>query len=83
MAERAAHLVDHVLPPVPFRQWVLSLPYALRYRMAYDHELCRAALAVMTRALMSFQRQRAKKLGITDPHTGTVTSSSASGAVFG
>ena len=73
MAERAAHLVDHVLPPVPFRQWVLSLPYALRYRMAYDHELCRAVLAVMTRALMSFQRRRAKKLSITDPHTGTVT----------
>jgi Putative transposase/Transposase zinc-binding domain len=73
MAERAAHLVDHVLPPVPFRQWVLSLPYALRYRMAYDHDLCRAVLAVTTRALMSFQRRRAKKLGITDPHTGTVT----------
>jgi hypothetical protein len=30
-------------------------------------------LAVTTRALMSFQRRRAKKLGITDPHTGTVT----------
>jgi Transposase zinc-binding domain len=26
MAERAAHLVDHVLPDVPIRQWVLSLP---------------------------------------------------------
>jgi hypothetical protein len=25
MAERAAHLVDHVFPPVPVRQWVLSL----------------------------------------------------------
>lgn len=26
MAETAAHLVDHVLPEVPVRQWVLSLP---------------------------------------------------------
>ena len=26
MAERAAHLVDHVFPDVPVRQWVLSLP---------------------------------------------------------
>jgi len=25
MAERAAHLVDHVLPDVPIRQWVLTL----------------------------------------------------------
>ena len=30
MAERAAHLIDHVFPDVPVRQWVLSLPYALR-----------------------------------------------------
>ena len=42
MAERAAHLVDHVLPPdVPVRQWVLSVPHRLRYRLAYDHRLCR------------------------------------------
>jgi hypothetical protein len=31
MAETAAHLVDHVFPQVPVRQWVLSLPKRLRY----------------------------------------------------
>ena len=31
MTERAARLVDGVLPRVPVRQWVLSLPYRLRY----------------------------------------------------
>ena len=31
MAESAAHLLDHVLPWVPYRQWVLSLPMALRF----------------------------------------------------
>jgi hypothetical protein len=41
MAERAAHLVDHVFPEVPVRQWVLSLPHRLRYVLAWDHELCR------------------------------------------
>jgi len=45
MAERAAHLVDHVLPAdVPVRQWVLSVPHRLRYRLAYDHRLCRTVL---------------------------------------
>jgi hypothetical protein len=34
MAETAAHLVDHVLPEVPVRQWVLSVPFSLRYRLA-------------------------------------------------
>jgi len=36
MADTAAQLVDRVLPAVPVRQWVLSLPFPLRYRMAYD-----------------------------------------------
>ncbi len=31
MADVAAHLVDRVLPEVPIRQWVLTLPYPLRY----------------------------------------------------
>ena len=31
MAERAAHLVDHVWPDVSVRQWVLSLPPRVRY----------------------------------------------------
>jgi hypothetical protein len=31
MAETAAHLVDHVFPPLPVRQWVLAVPKRLRY----------------------------------------------------
>jgi len=34
MTERAGHLVDEVVPPVPVRQWVLTLPYRLRYLLA-------------------------------------------------
>ena len=30
MSDTAAHLVDHVFPWVPTRQWVLSLPFKLR-----------------------------------------------------
>src|SRR6266481_7716555 len=44
MAEQAAHLVDTVLPTVPVRQWVLTVPHRLRYRLAFDHALCRAVL---------------------------------------
>jgi hypothetical protein len=73
MTERAAHLIDHVLPCVPVRQWVLSLPFELRYRLAWDHELCRAVLAVYTRALLGFYRKRVKKSGHPEGRTGTVT----------
>jgi ribosomal protein S27E len=31
MVETSAHLVDHVFPRVPVRQWVLSFPYPLRF----------------------------------------------------
>jgi DNA polymerase III psi subunit len=30
MTEVAAHITDHVLPQLPVRQWVLSLPKRLR-----------------------------------------------------
>ena len=36
MTESVARLVDHVLPHVPVRQWVLSLPYRLRYLLAWE-----------------------------------------------
>ena len=44
MADTAAHLVDRVFPHVPVRQWVLSVPFALRYRLAYDSEMVTAVL---------------------------------------
>ena len=50
--QRAAHLVDGVLGGLPVRQWVLTLPFRLRYRLAYDHRLCRAVLGVFVRALL-------------------------------
>ena len=34
MARTAAHLVDHVIPHVPVRQWVLSLAIPLRLLLA-------------------------------------------------
>ncbi len=75
MAERAAHLVDHVLPAdVPVRQWVLSVPHGLRYRLAYDHRLCRTVLQVFVRALRSAYRRRARPHGLADGETGMVTS---------
>jgi hypothetical protein len=52
---------------------VLSLPFELRYRLTRDHELCRAVLAVHTRALFGFYRKRAGASGRRDGRTGTVT----------
>ena len=61
MADTAAHLVDRVFPIVPVRQWVLSLPFALRYRMVYDAHLTSDVLNVFVRVLFGQLRRRASK----------------------
>jgi hypothetical protein len=73
MTERAAHLVDDVLTQVPVRQWVLTVPYRLRYLMAWDHGLSRAALGMYARVLLDFYARRARERGIRAGRTGTVT----------
>ena len=62
MADTAAHLVDRVFPVVPVRQWVLSLPFALRYRLAYDRRLTNDVLNVFLRALFGELRRWAGRL---------------------
>ena len=64
MAERAAHLVDQVFPDVPIRQWVLSLPYRLRYQLAWDHDLCRAVVGVLFGAVFRVLGARAGDDGV-------------------
>jgi hypothetical protein len=59
MAETAAHLVDHVFPEVPVRQWVLSVPFHLRYRLAYDSSLVGAVAQIFVRAIFSSILRRA------------------------
>jgi hypothetical protein len=73
MAEQAAHLVDTVLPWVPVRQWVLTVPHRLRYRLAFDHALCRAVVGVFARAVLGWYRRRGRRTGIADGRSGTVT----------
>ena len=60
MADTAAHLGDRVFPEVPVRQWVLSLPVALRYRLAFDSALTAEVLRAFVRALSASLRRRAR-----------------------
>ena len=73
MTERAAHLVDAVLPWVPVRQWVLTVPYRLRYQMAWNHGLSRAVLGVHTRPPGDNYARGARARGIAGGQTGMVT----------
>jgi hypothetical protein len=82
MTGPAADLTDRVIPFVPVRQFVLSVPHRLRYLLAYDHERCIAVLRIFIRALLSFYRLRARKRGAAGGRTGSVTFLHPKGVCF-
>jgi ribosomal protein S27E len=47
MTDSAAHLSDELLPAKPIRQWVLSLPLALRFLLATNPEALRRVLGIV------------------------------------
>jgi hypothetical protein len=57
MAETAAHLVDHVFPHVPVRQFVLSVPKRLRPFLHHRPRTASAVLHILLRALQATLRQ--------------------------
>jgi hypothetical protein len=74
MADTAAFCVDHLLPKVPVRQFVLSAPVSLRFRMAYSPDLTGAVLRCFIAAITSDLRRRARKRKIRgDIETGAMT----------
>jgi len=73
MADTAAHLVDHVLPVAPYRQWTLSLPHDIRLLVIRNPDLLGRVLQLFLRAVFTYQRRRARLDGITDPMPGAVT----------
>jgi hypothetical protein len=64
MADTAAFCVDHLFPRAPVRQWVLSVPYRLRFQMAYAPRLASAVLRAFIAAVTGDLRRRARKRGI-------------------
>ncbi len=66
--------MDRVLPKARVRQWVLSLPIAFRYRLAYDSRLVRDVLGIFVRAVYASLRRRERAYaGIRKARCGAVT----------
>jgi Putative transposase/Transposase zinc-binding domain len=72
MVETAAHLVDHVIPRVPVRQWVLSFPIPLRILFAAHPHLLTPLLRIIHRLIARFLIKQAGLNG-SEAHTGAVT----------
>ena len=73
MHDTAAHLVNRVIPQVPVRQWVLSLPRWARFLLARDPMLITHSLDIALRTIFADQRRRARRAGAFAPRTGAIT----------
>ena len=79
MNEVAHHLVDSVLPHVPVRQWVLSLPFSVRYLLSYNPALVTKVLSVFLRVISNWYEKSARKNGVIGK-TGIITFVQRSGS---
>lgn len=72
-ADTAKHLLEEVIPPVPVRQWVLSMPYTYRFLLATQPEFLRSALAVFHRTINRHYLRKAKEQNLKNPKVGAIT----------
>jgi hypothetical protein len=75
MAQTAAHLVEQVLPWVPTRQWVVSVPVPLRSWMASSQDLTAKVHTIIRRTIAQYYVNQAVQGGVERPqvHPGSVT----------
>ena len=82
MAQRAQWWRQRILPQVPVRQWVLTLPIPLRLRLAWDDELRKNVLAVVIRTIFGHLQAIARKNGINTPRCGAITAAQRFGSAL-
>jgi len=63
MAQTAAHLVEGVMPWVPTRQWVVSVPIPLRYWTAPSRDLTTQVHTIIRTTIAQFYVKQAVKRG--------------------
>jgi hypothetical protein len=73
MNEGALNLVDRVLPDVPLRQFVLTLPFALRFPLAFDGKLLGQVLRIFTDTVAGWYRRRQVERGLPTGESGALT----------
>jgi ribosomal protein S27E len=71
-ADTAATLVDQVLPEAPYRQFVMTYPFDMRFALAFNPNFFTKTIRVFMRALFAWYRKRGRRLGIQDGKPGAV-----------
>ena len=74
MSQSAANAVDYVFPNQAARQWVISLPFDLRYWVAADANLMDKILAIVNSEISKLYRTKAQEEhGVISGQTGSIS----------
>ena len=73
MSQTAEHLIEHVMPAVPYRQWTVSYPKMLRAQLSHYPKLWSAVTTAALNKIFAWQKRQARKARIQNPLTGSVT----------
>jgi hypothetical protein len=73
MFERAANLVDHVVPDVEIRQWVVTPPFELRGLLLADLDFMSAFIRIVASSIFRHIEAKARGQGVEDGQCGAVT----------
>jgi len=65
-------MATKVLPDVAVRQWVLSVPYEIRWLLAAKAEVLSAVLRIFARTVSKWYEEVAKRAGVVEPKTGVI-----------
>ena len=57
--EAAAHLVEHVLPMAPYRQFVVTFPNPMRYWLHSNQELFAKVYRIIIKEIHSYYKTKA------------------------
>jgi hypothetical protein len=68
MAQTAAHLVEGVMPWVPTRQWVVSVPIPLRYWMVSSRDLTAQVHTIIRTTIAQYYINQAVNRGVERHH---------------
>jgi hypothetical protein len=74
MAEGAANWLDRILPrDVPLRQYVLTVPFELRARLAYDDKLLSSVCRIVSDSVLGWYRRKFGERGVLGGQSGAIT----------
>ena len=73
MSEGAIHLTEQVLPEVPLRQFVITMPFPLRFPLAFDGKLLGQVVRIFTDTVAGWYRRRHAERGLPAGETGAAT----------